>query len=78
MTADNYRRVGRLVALAADAGMPLTRMALAWTLRLENVASAITGASRLSPLEENVLAADTRLDAELCARIEEALSDGVH
>lgn len=74
MVADNYKRVERLQAVAEDAGMPLARLALAWTLRLPNVASAITGATRLEQLEENVRAAEVTLDTATLEAVEEALT----
>lgn len=63
----------RLKGLADEAGYPLARMALAWVLRHPIVSSAITGASRPQQVEENVLAADTKLPADLLARIDEIL-----
>ncbi|MGO9171162.1 MAG: aldo/keto reductase [Rhodomicrobium sp.] len=45
--------VQRLQPLAAAAGLSLAQFALAWVLRLDNVASAITGASRPEQIEEN-------------------------
>jgi aryl-alcohol dehydrogenase-like predicted oxidoreductase len=74
MVPENYRRVERLKAVADAAGMPLARLALAWTLRLPNVAAAITGATRLEQLEENVQAADVTLDAATLDAIEKALA----
>ncbi|HVA91425.1 MAG TPA: aldo/keto reductase family protein, partial [Chloroflexota bacterium] len=63
----------RLKGLADEAGYPLARMALAWVLRHPIVSSAITGASRPQQVEENVLAAGTKLPADLLARIDEIL-----
>ncbi len=77
MTAANYARVERLGRVAEQAGMPLARLALAWTLRSTSVASAIIGATRLEQLEENVLAADVRLGDDVLAAVDEVLIDGV-
>lgn len=74
MTPRNYERVEKLAALAQAAGMPLARLALAWTLRLPSIASAITGASRVEQLEENVLAADVTLSDDLLQAIESVLT----
>ena len=73
MTPANYETVRRLGNVAEEAGMPLPRMALAWTLRQPNVAAAIIGASRLSQLDENVAAADVVLSADLMEAIEQVL-----
>lgn len=73
MTPENYRRLERLMRVADEAGIPLARMALAWTIRLPAVASAIIGVSRLSQLEENVLAVDEVLSQDTLDEIERAL-----
>lgn len=75
MTPENFRRVERLEAVAKAAGIPLARMALAWTLRRPSVASAITGASRIGQLEDNVLAAEMTLSGDLLDAIDKALAD---
>lgn len=69
--------VERLRPIAADLGLSLPQLALAWTLRLPNVASAIVGATRPEQVEENTAAAGVHLDEETLARIETAL-DGVY
>ncbi|HZJ08133.1 MAG TPA: aldo/keto reductase [Trueperaceae bacterium] len=49
-------------------------MALAWLLHQPAVSSVITGATRVAQVEENVAAAELGLDAEMLARINEALA----
>jgi len=66
-------RVQDLVPLAAEAGISMAQLAVAWVLRNDNVASAIVGASRPSQLEDNVGALDVTLDDDLVARVEQAL-----
>ena len=66
-------RVQLLVPLAAEAGVSMAQLAVAWVLRNDNVASAIVGASRPSQLADNVGALDVTLDDDLVARVEEAL-----
>lgn len=72
--AKNLPKVQALDALARARGQSLAQMALAWTLRLPAVTSALIGASSVAQLEANVRALD-RLDfsADEEARIEEAL-----
>ncbi|HYC78414.1 MAG TPA: aldo/keto reductase family protein [Planctomycetota bacterium] len=64
----------RLAAVAAQAGMPLGRLALAWCLRDENVASVIVGATSEAQLAENLAAADVVLAPDVLAAIDRALS----
>jgi aryl-alcohol dehydrogenase-like predicted oxidoreductase len=66
-------RVQLLQPVAADAGLSMAQLALAWVLQNPNVSAAIVGASRPEQLAENAKAAGVRLDAEVMARIEEAL-----
>ena len=74
MTPPNHAIVARLGAIAADAGMQLPVLALAWILRQRNVASVIIGASRPEQVRQNVRAAGVRLEAPLLREIEAALS----
>ncbi|WP_020657635.1 aldo/keto reductase family protein [Amycolatopsis benzoatilytica] len=67
--------VAKLEPLAADAGLSMAQLAVAWVLQNPNVASAIIGASRPEQVHENVKAAGVKLDAELLTAIDEALAD---
>jgi aryl-alcohol dehydrogenase-like predicted oxidoreductase len=70
---DVLERVQRLQPLAADAGLSLAQLAVAWVLDNPNVSAAIVGASRPEQVTENAEAAGVKLDAELKARIDEIL-----
>jgi len=70
---DVLTAVQQLVPVAAEAGVSMAQLAVAWVLRNDNVASAIVGASRPSQLEDNVGAVDVTLDDDLVARIDEIL-----
>jgi aryl-alcohol dehydrogenase-like predicted oxidoreductase len=78
---DRYRSdelleaVQRLVPMAEGAGLTMPTMALAWVLRQENVASAITGASRPEQVEANAEAAGVELSQDVLDAIDEALGD---
>jgi voltage-dependent potassium channel beta subunit len=74
LTAQNLVRVDRIARIAAAAGMSLTRLALAWTLRDPGVSSAIVGASRPEQVRENVAASGVLLSGELLQKIEQALA----
>ena len=66
-------RVQRLAPVAADAGISMANLALAWVLHNPNVSSAIIGASRPEQVHANAKASGTKLDADLLARIDEIL-----
>ncbi|HTO00257.1 MAG TPA: aldo/keto reductase family protein [Microthrixaceae bacterium] len=70
---DVLTAVQQLVPLAAEAGMSMAQMAVAWVLRNDNVASAIVGASMPEQLRDNVKALEVTVDDDLAARIEEIL-----
>jgi voltage-dependent potassium channel beta subunit len=72
---DVLDKVERLQAVAADLGITVAQLALAWTLRQPNVASALIGATRPEQVVENVKAADVTLSAETIERIERILSE---
>ncbi|MBW4721680.1 aldo/keto reductase family protein [Saccharothrix obliqua] len=74
---DVLTKVQQLKPLAADAGLSLAQLAVAWVLQNPNVASAIIGASRPEQVHENVKAAGVKLDADLLAKIDEILGDSV-
>jgi aryl-alcohol dehydrogenase-like predicted oxidoreductase len=69
--------VQRLRPIADAAGLTMVQMALAWVLRLENVASAIIGATRPEQVHANASASGIALSEETLAAIDEALADVV-
>jgi aryl-alcohol dehydrogenase-like predicted oxidoreductase len=62
---ETLEAVEKVAALAASAGVSLAQFALAWVLRLDNVASAIVGATRPEQIEENAAASERRIDPAL-------------
>jgi voltage-dependent potassium channel beta subunit len=68
-------KVHRLVPVAADLGVTLAQMALAWCLKNPHVSTVITGASRVEQVRENMqaLEAVNKLTPEVLAVIDEAL-----
>ncbi|MBE2999051.1 aldo/keto reductase family protein [Nocardiopsis sp. HNM0947] len=70
-------RVQALEPLAAEAGLDLAQLALAWVLQNGNVSSAIIGASRPEQVHKNVQAAGVKLDDGLMARIDEVLGESI-
>ena len=77
MRDDVLERVQRLQPIAADLGLTMAQLALAWVLQNPNVASAITGASRPEQVTDNVKAAGVTLEEDVLAKIDEVLGDVV-
>ena len=67
--------VQRVKPIAKEAGLSLTQFALAWVLRIDNVASAIIGATRPAQVEENVRASGHHVDPSLFQEAERILAD---
>ena len=74
---DLLERVQRLQPIAAEAGLSMAALAVAWVLQNRNVGAAIIGASRPEQVHDNVAAAGVRLDADVLAAIDEVLGDSV-
>jgi aryl-alcohol dehydrogenase-like predicted oxidoreductase len=62
--------VVQLKPIAADLGLTMAQMALAWALRRREVASAIIGASRPEQVADNVQAIGVTLSADVLERID--------
>jgi aryl-alcohol dehydrogenase-like predicted oxidoreductase len=67
--------VQRLKPIAEGEGLSMVQLALAWVLRLPNVASAIVGASRPQQVHDNASASGIVLSAETLAAVDAALGD---
>ena len=74
---DVLRAAQRLAPIAAGLGITMAQLSLAWVLREENVASAITGASRPEQVEENAGASGIELDEATLGAIDDAVADVV-
>ncbi len=62
LTDENLDKVEKLSAIAERLGVSMSVLALAWILRLKQISSVITGASRPEQLEANVAASGLKLD----------------
>ena len=69
-------KVQRLAPIAADLGVTLAQMSLAWCLKNPHVSSVITGASRAEQVRENMQALDVvpKLTPDVMAVIEAAVA----
>jgi aryl-alcohol dehydrogenase-like predicted oxidoreductase len=72
---DVLTRVAQLKPIAADLGLSMAQLAVAWVLQNRNVASAIVGATRPEQVADNVKAAGVSVPDEVMARIDEVLGD---
>ena len=70
LDAGTLASTDRLAPLAAQLGISMAQLALAWCLAEANVASVITGVTRVSQLEDNVKASGLRLPEEILAQID--------
>ncbi|GAA3711916.1 aldo/keto reductase family protein [Nonomuraea antimicrobica] len=73
MNDDVLTRVQELKPIAADLGLSMAQLAVAWVLQNPNVSSAIVGASRPEQVRDNVKAAGVKLDADVLKRIDHVL-----
>jgi voltage-dependent potassium channel beta subunit len=70
-TERNVQRVKKMKAIADDAGLSRAQLALAWVLTKRHLTSAITGATRVEQLEENLKAGEALLSPETVSLVEE-------
>ena len=77
LTEDNIEKVKKLDALAGDLSMDVANLALAWCLQNQNVSTVITGATKLTQLEQNLKAIDglSKMTDEVMDRIESILDN---
>ncbi|MCA2226795.1 aldo/keto reductase family protein [Nonomuraea aurantiaca] len=73
MNDDVLTRVQELQPIAADLGLTMAQLAVAWVLQNPNVSSAIVGASRPEQVRDNVKAVGVKLDSDVLERIDSVL-----
>ena len=71
---DLLTAVQRLKPIAAEAGLSMPQLAIAWVLQNPNVSAAIVGASRPEQLADTVAASGVTLDADTLSAIDAALT----
>ncbi|HWF58449.1 MAG TPA: aldo/keto reductase [Candidatus Dormibacteraeota bacterium] len=77
--ARNLRVVGALEELATtDLGVPVSRLAVAWTLANPAVQVAIIGTRNADHVDDAIAAADLELSDDVLRRIDEITADAVH
>ena len=75
LTDENGQKVKELKKIADDLGISRAQLALAWVLRQKGVSSVITGATKVSQLEDNVKAAEVELSQEHLDKIDDILGN---
>ncbi|MEU4534657.1 aldo/keto reductase family protein [Streptosporangium sp. NPDC023825] len=70
---DVLTRVQQLEPVAADLGLSMAQLAVAWVLQNPNVSSAIVGASRPEQVRDNVKASGVKLESEVLKKIDDIL-----
>jgi voltage-dependent potassium channel beta subunit len=73
LSDDVLNAVQTLEPIAADHGLTMAQLALAWVLQNDNVSAAIMGASRPEQVYDNVKAAGVKLSAEVMQAIDAAI-----
>ncbi|MFM1905540.1 MAG: hypothetical protein RIT32_336 [Actinomycetota bacterium] len=77
MRDDVLTAVQNLKPIAADLGLSMGQLAIAWVLQNQNVASAIVGASKPEQIIDNIKAADVVLDKAVMKKIDEVVASVV-
>ena len=74
LTEENVQKVRDLKPIADDLNLTRAQLALAWILRQKGVSSVITGATKVSQIEDTVKAAGVNLSEDVVSKIEDILS----
>lgn len=74
---DVLEAVSRLEPIAAEAGISMAQLAVAWVLHRPNISAAIIGASRPEQVTDNAKASGIALGDDVMTAIDQALGDVV-
>ncbi|MDB4897791.1 MAG: oxidoreductase [Firmicutes bacterium] len=77
MTDRNFTLVERMTEIAAEAGISLPHLAIAWAMAKPGITSAIVGASKVAQLADNIGACEAKLTPEVIKRVDEVSADFV-
>lgn len=69
LTEENRPKLRQFSAIAREAGCSPAQLALRWALEQSNIASVITGATRVEQLDDNLGAFDVAWNDELAKRV---------
>ena len=76
-TPDNFAKVRKLSGWAEERGHTMSELAIAWLLGQPQMASVISGASKIEQIEDNVKAAEWQLGPDELAEVR-AVLEGQH
>ncbi len=68
---ENLKKVAKLINIANELNTTASNIALAWCLRKQIVSSAITSATKIPQLKENLKASDLELTEDVLKNIDE-------
>ncbi|MBN1551467.1 aldo/keto reductase family protein, partial [bacterium] len=68
-TEENKEKGQKLVKIASDLGVTAAQLAIAWCLRNPAVTSVITGATKVSQVEDNIRAAEIDIPGDIAQKI---------
>ena len=74
VTEANRKKVKELAPVAKELGVTRAQLALAWVLHRDGVSSVITGATKVSQLEDNLGAAELDIADDVLERIDDIVS----
>ncbi|MFQ6673863.1 MAG: aldo/keto reductase [Fidelibacterota bacterium] len=74
LTDENLDKTARIKKMSVTLGTTPAALALAWVLRRPEVSSAITGATSLNQVDENLKGADLTLSEKVTARLDDLLA----
>jgi hypothetical protein len=74
LSDDVLTAVQGLVPIAADLGISMAQLAIAWVLQQPGITSAIIGATKPEQVLDNVGAVNVTLDAQTLERIDQVLA----
>ncbi|MEK6222941.1 MAG: aldo/keto reductase [Chloroflexota bacterium] len=77
ITENRINKVRALQEIANDLGISIAQLAIAWLLRRKEVSTVITGATKLTQLQDNLAAreAESKLTNDVLERIEDVLEN---
>ncbi|MFP4395911.1 MAG: aldo/keto reductase family protein, partial [Anaerolineales bacterium] len=75
LTEENVEKVRQLTEIATELDITPGQLALAWILRRPEISAAITGATKVAHVKDNVAASDVELSNDVLARIEAILDN---
>ena len=70
-TEENKKRGQKIVKIASEMGVTAAQLAIGWCLRNPAVTSVITGATKVSQVEDNIKAAELDIPDDVVKKIEE-------